>query len=129
MDKFNWPKKGCPISREKIVKLWKSNKKKAIRVIKNGGVLKKVFHSNIDKQKTEDYFKAKFQGEKEDLSSVLNDFPDSDIIIIEFACENIEISLFDTPAGSAPSKDGTTYEDIKRIGMRKRRNKRHIQCH
>ena len=78
----------------------------------NGGVLKEIVHPNIDKQKPEDYFKAEFQGEKEDLSSVLNDFPDSDIIIPKFACEEIEISLFDTPAGSAPTKDGSIYEDI-----------------
>ena len=73
--------------------------------------MKKVFHLNIDKQKTEDYFEAKFQGKK-DLSSVLNDFLDSDIIIPEFACEEIKLSSFDTLAGSALSKDGSTYEDI-----------------
>ena len=117
---------GIEISREKIVKLWKSNEKKAIRVIKNGGVLKEVFDPNIDKQKPEDYFKAKFQGKKEDLSSVLNDFPDSDIIIPEFACEEIEISLFDTLAGSAPSKDGSTYEDIKKSWNEKKEEIRDI---
>ena len=47
----------------------------------------------IDKRKTEDYFEDKFQGGKEDLSSVLNNFLDSDIIIPDFACEEIEISL------------------------------------
>ena len=75
--------------------------------------MKKVFDPNIDKQKTEDYFEARFQGEKEDLSNVLNDFPDSDIIP-EFACEEIELNLFDTPAGSALSTVRSTYENIKK---------------
>ena len=56
----------------------------------------------------------------------MNDFTDSDIIIPEFACEEIEISLFDTPAGSAPSKDGSAYEDIKKNWNEKKEEIRNI---
>ena len=56
----------------------------------------------------------------------MNDFPDSDIIIPDIACEEIEISLFDTPAGSAPSKDGSSYEDIKKNWNEKKEEIRDI---
>ena len=44
------------VSREKLRKLWSGNRKKAIRIIKSGGVFERPVFPEIDKQRTETYF-------------------------------------------------------------------------
>ena len=106
------------VSREKLRKLWSENRKKAIRIIKSGGVFERPSSPEIDKEQSS-YFDAKFTGTTTELISfVINSKNENDSEIPLFTAGEIKNVLLSMGRGSAPGKDGTRYEDIKRNGSK-----------
>ena len=103
------------VSREKLRKVWSENRKKAIRIIKSGSVFERPIFPEIDKQKTETYFDVKFTGTATELINFVINFENgNDSEIPSFTAGEIKNVLLSVHGGSAPGKDGTRYEDIKK---------------
>ena len=102
------------VSKERLTKLWSSDKKRAIRIIKNGGVDEKSLHFVSDKRKTEEYFDKKFTGAKSNLKDKILSFENANKAEIPWLTpEEVKKLLFDSPDDSSPGKDGVTYKDLK----------------
>ena len=102
------------VSKGRLAKLWSSDKKRAIRIIKNGGVDEKPLHFVSDKRKTEEYFDKKFTGAKSNLKDKILSFENANKAEIPWLTpEEVKKLLFDSPDDSSPGKDGVTYKDLK----------------
>ena len=60
-----------------MVQLWCEDKKKAISIINNKGYWPETVHLEIDKKKTEEYYKNKYNHFRSNLKQIVEDFRDS----------------------------------------------------
>ena len=103
------------VSREKLRKLLSENRRKAIRIIKSGGVFERPIFPEIDKRRTETYFDAKFTGTATELINFVINFENgNDSEIPSFTAAEIKNVLLSVRRGSALGKDSVRYEDIKK---------------
>ena len=103
------------VPKEKLCELWVKNKKKAIEIIKNSGVLPSKIQPVINKEKTEEYFSGKYENIQSTVhANILENCEDVNSSEVElFRTEEIKEVLDTCPNDSACGKDGVYYKDLK----------------
>ena len=77
-------------TKEKLLKLWFENKKKAIEIIKDDFILTCKQPVVIDKGRTELYFDQRYDKPRSNLSAILDDYPEcNDTEIPDFEPEQV----------------------------------------
>ena len=103
------------VPKEKLCELWVKNKKKAIEIIKNSGVLHSKIQPVINKEKTEEYFSGKYENIQSTVHvNILENCEDVNSSEVElFQTEEIKEVLDTCPNDSACGKDDVYYKDLK----------------
>ena len=103
------------VPKEKLCELWVKNKKKAIEIIKNSGVLPSKIQPVINKEKTEEYFSGKYENIQSTVhANILENCEDvntSEVAL--FRTEEIKEVLDTCPKDSACGKDDVYYKDFR----------------